>query len=429
MVKQIFWNEGIETASPERLRELQLKLLKKQISRVYEQSTFYRKKLKAAGVRPSDLRSLDDVRKIPFTTREELEKNFEGILPVPFSQVATVHQTSGTSGNPLTVAFTRSDIDAVGEAYARKLTHHHVTSKDVIQVTGAYGLWQGAWSVHWGSDKIGACVIPTGPGDTERQIRMIKRFRTTVLYAVTNYHFRILEVAKQVGEDLHNTDLRVAICVAEKPTKHQIEVLKDEIRYEDVIIDYGATEFPGFSVHCRHDSSAHHVWADYYLIEAVDPETREPLEEGERGELVITSLQREGFPIIRYLSRDVTDFFGFEKCDCGLSHPKIGINIDRKDFMIKVRGTPIFPSEIESILDRYPELSGQYQLIVDKRTPRQEITLKVEKSTDLSEIQDDLLRYKIVKGIKTSKGVTVNSLIFVPVGIFEGKVKKSLVIS
>jgi len=429
MVEETFWNREIETASTERLKELQFKLLKSQLLRVYERSGFYRRKLKEADVHPSQIRSLDDLGKIPFTTREELEKNFEEILPSSLSQVATIHQTSGTSGKPLTVAFTKRDIDAVAEAYARKLTHHHITSKDIIQVTGAYGLWQGAWSVHWGSERIRACVLPAGPGETERQIKIIKRFGTTVLYAVTNYHFRILEVAKQIGEDLRKTALRVAICVAEKPTKHQIDILKDEVGYEDVMIDYGATEFPGFSVHCRYDPSVHHVWADYYLIEAVDPDTLKPLEEGKRGELVITSLQREAFPIIRYLSGDVTDFIGFENCGCGLTHPKIGINIDRIDFMVKVRGLPIFPSEIELILDNYPELSGQYQIIVDKRTPKQEINLKVEKSADLSKIQEDLVRYKIVRDVKASIGVTVNSLIFVPIGTFEGKVKKTVVIT
>jgi len=429
MVDLTFWNKEIELASIEQLKRMQLKLLKKQISRVYENSKFYRTKFEKSGVHPSKIRDLDDIQKIPFTTREDLERNFDEILPIPLSQVATIHQTSGTSGYPLTVALTKKDINDIAEAYARKLTQYHVTSKDLIQITGAYGLWQGAWSVHWGAEKIGACVIPAGPGETERQIRMIKRFGTTVLYGVTNYHFRILEVAKQTGEDLRKTNLRVAICVAEKPTKHQIDTLKEEIGYEDVMIDYGATEFPGFSVHCRSDPSVHHVWADYYLVETVDPETLEPLGPGERGELVITSLQREAFPLIRYLSGDITDFIGFEECDCGLTHPKIGINIDRMDFMVKVRGSLIFPSEIESILDDHPELSGQYQLIVDKRTPKQEITLKIEKNAHLSEMQEGLLKYKIVKEAKANLAVTINNLVFMPMGSFEGKVKKTLVIS
>jgi phenylacetate-CoA ligase len=429
MISKSFWNEKIETASPAKLKELQLNLLKQQIQRAYTHSKFYKRKFDEAGFYPAQIRNLEDVRKIPFTTREELEKNFEEVLPIPFSQVATIHQTSGTSGTPLTVAFTKKDIDDVAEAYARKLTHHSVTSKDIVQVTGAYGLWQGAWSIHWGAEKIGACVIPAGPGDTEKQIKMIKRFGTTVLYGVTNYHFRILEVAKQISEDLRNTSLRVAICVAEKPTKHQIDILKADAGYEDVMIDYGATEFPGFSVHCRHDPSVHHVWADYYLTEAVDQDSLEPLEEGKRGELVITSLQREAFPIIRYLTGDVTDLIGFEECGCGLTHPKIGINIDRVDFMVKVRGSLIFPSGIELILDNHPELSGQYQIVVDKRTPRQEITLKVEPSTKLSRMQEDLLRQKIIKEMKAGLGVTVNSLVFALSGTFEGKARKTVVIT
>jgi phenylacetate-CoA ligase len=429
MEKGNFWNKKIETAPKEHLKKMQLNLLKRQVSRVYEQSKFYRTKFKKVGFHPSQIRCLDDLKKIPFTTREELEKNFDEILTTPLTQIATVHQTSGTSGYPLTVAFTKKDINDIAEAYARKLTHYHVTSKDVIQITGAYGLWQGAWSVHWGAEKMGMCVIPAGPGETERQIKLIKRFGTTVLYAVTNYHFRILEIAKQANEDLKRTALRVAICVAEKPTKQQIDTLKEEVGYEDVMIDYGATEFPGFSVHCTYDPSVHHIWADYYLAEAVNPETFEPLEQGERGELVITSLQREAFPLLRYLSGDITNLIGFEECGCGLTHPKIGINIDRMDFMVKVRGSPVFPSEIESILGEHPELSGQYQLIVDKRTPKQEITLRVEKNAYLSEIQEGALKYKIVKKVKANLAITINSLFFTPRGTFEGKVKKTEVIT
>jgi phenylacetate-CoA ligase len=425
----VFWNRKIQGASAEELRRLQLRLLKRQVKRVYENSVFYRRKFKEAGFKPTQIKSLDDIVKLPLTSREELEGNFHDVLAVPMSKVATIRMTSGTTGHPLRVAHSKRDVEMVAEASARKLTYHGVTSKDVVQVTASYGLWQGAWSVHWGAEKIGACVIPIGPGDTERQILMIKQLGTTVLYGVTNYHFRILEVAKALGEDLSNYSLRVGICVAEKPTKEQISTLEKGFGYENVAIDYGATEFPGFSVHCEKEKDFHHVWADFYLVEVVDPETHEPLGEGERGELVITSLQREAFPLIRYLSRDITNYVGFEKCACGMAHPKVGIDIDREDFMAKIRGVVVFPGHVELILSKFPELTGRCQIIADKRTPKQEATLKVEMSRVLSDVVQKSIKEKLIEEVKNRVGVTFNEVIFVPNGTFEGKLRKTIVIT
>lgn len=425
----VFWNKKIQEASAEELRKLQLKLLKKQVKRVYENSAFYRRKFKEAGVKPSQIRNLGDIAKLPFTSREELEANFHEVLAVPFSDVATIRMTSGTTGRPLRIAHTQRDVEIVAEASARKLTYHGVTKGDVVQVTASYGLWQGAWSVHWGAEKIGACIIPIGPGDTERQILMIKQLGTTVLYGVTNYHFRILEVAKALGEDLRNYSLRIGICVAEKPSKEQISQLEKGFGYEKVAIDYGATEFPGFSVHCEEERDFHHVWADFYLVEVVDPETHELLGEGERGELVITSLQREAFPLIRYLSRDITDYAGFEKCSCGMSHPKVGVDVDRADFMAKIRGVIVFPGHVEAILGKFSELTGRCQIIVDKRTPKQEASLKVETNKVLSGALQKSIKEKLIEEVKSRVGVTFNEVIFVPNGTFEGKFRKTVVIT
>ena len=423
-----FWNKKIQEASVEELKRLQLKLLRRQIRFASRNSKFYHHKFKESGVDGSQIRSLEDIQKFPFTTREELERNFRGILSVPFSGVATVRMTSGTTGLPMAIAHTGKDVGNVGEASARKLTYHGVTKEDVIQVTTAYGLWQGAWSVHWGAEKIGACILPVGSGDTGRQIRIIKQFGTTVLYGVTNYHFRIAEVARKLGESLRDFDLRIGICVAEKPSKKDIEILKKEFGYKNVAIDYGATEFPGFSVNCEEHRGFHHVWADYYLVEVVDPKTHEPLEEGERGELAITSLQREAFPLVRYLSRDVTRFLGFECCECGMSHPKVGIDIDREDFMTKIRGVPVFPSQIELILSDFSELTGKCQVVVDKRTPKQEAVLKVETSRELAKVVLAPLGKEIVGEIKNRIGVTFNDVVFVPSGTFGGKYAKASIV-
>jgi len=424
-----YWNKKIQSASGEELKKLQLKLLRHQLRSVYEKSKFYRRKFKKANVDPSQIKSVTDMAKVPFTTRKELEENSADILAVPPSKVATLRMTTGTTGKPLTIFHSPKDIEIVGEASARKLTFHGVTPEDVIQITASYGLWQGAWSMHSGAEKIGTCIIPVGSGNSERQIRIIKQFKTTVLYGVTNFHFRIAEVAKQLGEDLSASSLRVGICVAEKPTKPQIAMLKKEFGYEVVASDYGATEFPGYSVHCYKDRNSHHVWADYHLVEVVDPETLDNLGDGENGELIVTTLQREAFPLIRYRSNDATNLLGFEKCECGMSHPKVGIDIDRVDYMTKIRGTPVFPSRFEFILREFSELTGKSQVVLDKRTPKQYVTLKVEKMKELSNSAESSLITMIRLEIKNRIGITVDEVVLVPLGTFEQKFQKTIIIT
>ncbi len=337
--------------------------------------------------------------------------------------------SSGTTGSPLKIAHTIKDVENVAEASARRLIYHGATTNDVVQITSAYGLWQGAWSMHWGAEKIGICVIPVGPADTERQILLIKQFGTTILYAATNYHFRILEVAKSIGEDLSKNKLKMAVCVAEKPTTAQVNILKKECGYKKIISDYGATEFPGFSVNCSENFDVHHVWPDYYFVEVVDPETHEPLKEGEKGELVITSLQREAFPLMRYLSRDITTYFGFKECECGLSAPTISANIDREDSMTKIRGVTVFPSHIEFLLNKFAGITGKCQLIVDKRTPRHEATLRVETASALPAQFQKSLKQEIINEVKTRVGIAFNEVVFIPQGELENKFKRIVVIS
>jgi phenylacetate-CoA ligase len=429
MSKYVYWDKEIQTASKEALIKLQVRLLRKQIQRVYDHSRFYRTRLKKANIRPTDIKSVEVLARVPLTTKKDLEGKFRDVLAVPFSTVATIRQSSGTTGLPLTIAHTKSDIERIGNASARKLYFHGITKKDVVQVTAQYGLFQGAWSLHWGIQKIGACEIPVGPGDTERQIQIIKDFGTTVLYAVTNYHLRIAEVAKNMGENLNKSSLKTAICVSEKPTKQQRTRLASELGYKNIVLDYGATEFPGFSVYCDAEEEAHHVWADYYLIEALDSKTHEPVGLGEKGELVITSLQSEAFPLIRYSSRDITDYWGFEECSCGMCHPKIGTDIDRKDFMVKVRGVSVFPSLLEFVLSRFHELTGRCQIVVDKSTPKQEVVLKAESNQTLNNITQQILRKSIQQEVKIKLGITLDDVIFIPLGTFEDKMKKSVVMT
>jgi len=422
-VTQIFLCEN----SVENIKKQQLILLKSQLQRVYDKSTFYHEKFANAGFSPSDLKNLEDLSKVPLTSREELEKNFERVLATPRSEIATIRMSSGTTGSPLKVAHTTRDIEMIADASARRLKYLGATSRDVVQITSAYGLWQGAWSMHWGAEKVGACVLPVGPADTERQILLIKQFGTTILYAATNYHFRILEVAKSIGEDLSKYNLKLAICVAEKPTLNQINLLKKECGYEKVVSDYGATEYPGFSVNCSNNSGLHHIWPDYYLVETVDPETHELLEEGEKGELVITSLQREAFPLIRYLSRDLTTYFGYKECQCGLCAATISADIDREDYMTKIRGVTVFPSHVEFLLSKFSGMTGKAQIIVDKRTPAHEALLRVESSYPIRQ-DSKALKEEILTEMKTRIGIKFNEIEFLSQGQLESKFKKVIVI-
>jgi phenylacetate-CoA ligase len=413
----------------EDLLAFQFDLLKKQIKRVYEESRFYRNKFIQAGLHPNDIQQLSDIPKIPLTDREELEKNFENILAVPQNEISTIRMSSGTTGSPLKIAHTIQDLDMIANASARRLTYQGITKNDVIQITSAYGLWQGAWSMHWGAERVGACILPVGPAETERQILLIKQFGTTVLYGATNYHLRIMEVAKSMGEDLKTYKLKLAFCVAEKPSKSQIEALKRECGYQRVISDYGATEFPGFSVNCFSNGEAHHIWPDYYFVEIVDPKTHEPKKEGRKGELVITSLKRQAFPLIRYLSRDLTEFYGYRKCECGLFTQTISANIDREDSMIKIRGVTVFPSHLESLLTLYPQLTGRCQIIVDKRTPQHDVSLKVEVFGAVPSSEVQLLRSRIVTEVKSRVGIGINNIEFVTQGVLENKFKKAVTLT
>jgi phenylacetate-CoA ligase len=409
---------------------LQSELLKSQIQRLFRNSKLYQEKFSKAGVGPDDIKGIEDLPKLPFLTREELQGNFDHILSVSPDQIQIIIQTSGTTfGSPLTLAHTRNDIEMIAAAKKRELMLYGVTHKDVAQVTLPYGLWQGAWSTHWGLNEIGACIMATGASSTERQIDLMKRLGTTVLFATPNYHLRIAEVFKQMKHDKNDFSLRLGICVAGKLTHQQGEILKSELGYKKICIDYGATEFAGFCTQCPVNPEIHHIWSDNYLVEIVDPETHQPLPEGVRGELVITSLRKEACPLIRYLSRDMTTLYSVnERCACGLMDPRIDANICREDFMVKVRGIPLFPGQIEHFVKDIPGLTGNIQIVLDKRLPSESIGLNIETDGGLSEEGSKDISGKILRYMKTFLGITVNNINFVPNGTFGDKFKKSVVI-
>ena len=416
-------------SNPNGSKLLQLELLKRQIVRICQKSEFYRKKFKRARISPDQINSLEDISKIPLLTREEIQNNFHGMLSVSMEEVSMSIQTSGTTaGSPMTMAHTRNDTAMIAETKARELTLYGVTARDVAQVALPYGLWQGAWSTHWGLRELGSMIIPTGATRTQRQINLMEAFGTTVLFATPNYHLRIAEIFSQMGKNRNKLSLRLGICVAGSLTDQKIRLLKNTLGFKTIFIDYGATEFPGFCTQCPMNPDIHHIWSDNYLVEVVDPETHEPLPANSRGELVITSLRKEAVPLIRYLSKDITTLYNGYKCKCGLSCQTIDADICREDFMVKVRGIPIFPGQIERFVQDFPGITGNIQIVVDRRTPKEYLTINVESDEYIPQTIDKSLCERIQRYVRIYIGITVDNINFVPKGTFGDKFQKSIVL-
>ena len=415
------------TSKNQKIHLLQLELLKCQLKRIYKESKFYREKFKKACVSPDALKSLNDIKKFPFLTREEIQEHFCDILSVPPSKLLMTIQTSGTTaGNPLTMAHTKKDIEMIAETKAKEFKLYGISKYDVAQVALPYGLWQGAWSTHWGLNKIGTQIVPTGAGKTERQIQIMRHFGITVLFATPNYLLRIAQVFSDMRMKKNSLCLRIAVCVAGKLTGIHSKLIKDILGVKKIFIDYGATEFPAFCAQCPVHLKYHHIWPDNYLVEIVDPDTLTPLPEGSKGELVVTSLKKEALPLIRYLSRDITRYTSPSQCACGLDLPKIDADIDRKDFMIKVRGLPLFPGQVEKLIEGTPGLTGRLQIVVDKRIPRETLSINLER--DRHSFVAAQVENKIREYISKYIGIKVNTINFVPEGTFADKFRKTIVL-
>ncbi|HEC81087.1 MAG TPA: phenylacetate--CoA ligase family protein, partial [Thermoplasmatales archaeon] len=334
------FNKKIETMNRKKLKELQLKRLKETVHRVYNNVPFYRKKLDDTGVTPGDIKTLEDIKKLPFTTKNDLRDNAPfGMLTVPLQECIELHASSGTTGTPITVCYTPQDIEVWSEVMARCLTMAGLTKKDVFQNPIPYGTFTGAFGFHYGAQKVGALVVPTGKGQSERQIKLMKYYGTTFISGVASYILHLGQVAKEMGIEPNDLKLHSGLFGAEMFTKE----LKKKIQNMwgiDVHDIYGLTEMcgPGVSTDCdEHDGL--HLWEDHFLVEVVDPVTLEPVDVEEEGELVITTLTKEGMPILRYRTRDISKLYDVKVCNCGRTHVKHAPIKGRSDDMIIIRGT------------------------------------------------------------------------------------------
>lgn len=400
-----YWNPHIERMPIEDLHKLQEDRLRSVVRFVYAHSDFYRQRLKEAGVAPDDIKELSDVTKLPFTTKIDLRNTYPtGMFCLPGDWVVRYHVSSGTTGKPTVVGYTQGDVDMWTDSLARALTSIGLGRGDVIQVGYGYGLFTGGLGLHYGAEKIGATVLPIGAGNTERQIELMQDLGSTAIACTPSYFLYINEVAQKMGISIReDTKLKAGIFGAEPwsdETRKRIEEATG-IKAYDI---YGTSEMSGPLFTECHLQDGIHVWADLFLIEAVDPKTGEQVEDGERGELVVTTLDKWAFPLIRYRIGDLT-IVNNEPCECGRAHPRIMRILGRTDDMIVVRGINVFPSQIESVLMRIPEVGENYQIIVDRKGPLDVMMVKVEvtESTFSDKIADLMSLRKMVS--KELKGV------------------------
>lgn len=373
-----FWNKEMETMSRADIEALQLKHLKALVSRLYDTSPLYHERMRQQGVKPDDIQTLDDIRKLPFTKKSDLRDNYpDKLFVVPQSEISRYHVSSGTTGKPTVVGYTRRDLDNWAESLARSFRSFGMGDEDVLQVSNGYGLFSGGLGMHYGAEKLGAAVLPAGTGNTNRQVDLMLDLPVTAIACTPSYMIHIAEVADKRGIDLHkDTRLRYGILGAEPWSESMRRHIQERtgIKAQNC---YGASELSGpLFTECSEQQGIH-IWGDLCLIEILDKESGEPVAEGEEGEMVVTMLQREAMPIIRYRIGDISSLH-WEKCGCGRTHPRLQRLTGRVDDMLIVRGINVFPSQVEHVIGELEFLSAHYQITLDAQNFMDRMQVEVE---------------------------------------------------
>lgn len=363
----MYWNEKFECMPEEELKQLQLQYLKEVTAWVYERVPAYKAKFDEKGVVPADIKSLDDVVKLPFTIKSDLRDNYPfGFLAVPMNEVFRIHASSGTTGKSTTTAFNSDDMQQWGECVARTIFAPGIRPGDMVQVAFGYGLFTGGLGFQLGSEHLGCTVVPAGAGMTERQITLMKDFEVDGIYCTPSYALTIAEKASEMGVDLRKLPVKASVIGAEPFTVAMRKEIEDRfgIKCGET---YGLTELcgPGAGYACEAQEGIH-INEDHYIVEIVDTETLEPVAEGEKGEVVLTSLQRRAMPMIRYRTRDISRFYK-DKCTCGRTSIRIEKVYGRSDDMLIISGVNVFPSQVESLLLDIDEIAPLYVLVVSKK--------------------------------------------------------------
>ncbi|ADB57443.1 phenylacetate--CoA ligase family protein [Archaeoglobus profundus] len=399
--------------SRKKIEEIKNRRFRRIVRYVYQNCPFYRRKFKSAGIDVDKIRSVEDISKLPFTTKQELREAYPlKILCVPKEKVVRIQMSGGTTGQPVIIPYTRKDVEQWKEMMLRAFYIANITSKDVIQITPAFGLWNGGFGFHFAADAINAFVVPIGPGNTRNQLRFMRDFGTTVLCSTASYPLRLLEVAKEMGIDLNELELEKMLLGAEPWTEEMRKIIERE--FDVIAYDIpGLTEMGGVGTvgfECP-ERMGLHMWEDNYIVEVVDPETGEVLDEGEEGEVVYTALNREAMPLIRYRSGEVSAVVSREPCECGIEHMTIRRIRGRTDDMIIYRGVKFYPADVEEILASYG--ITQYRIVLDSK-----VIVEFE--------GDESLVLKLARDFKEFLGFKPK-LVALPFGTlerFEGKAKR-----
>ena len=406
------FNKKMETATRKKISELQLKRLKETVHRVYDHVPFYKEKFKELKITPEDIKTLDDVRKLPFTTKHDLRDHAPfGMMAAPLDTCVELHASSGTTGIPITVCYTPHDLDVWSEVMARCLSMAGLTKKDVFQNPIPYGTFTGAFGFHYGAQKVGALVIPSGMGQSERQLKLMEYYGTTFISGVASYTLRLSQVAQEIGIDLQKLKVRHGLFGAEMFTSGLKKRLQEswEMDVHDI---YGLTEMcgPGVSTDCDQHNGLH-LWEDHFLVEVLDPITLEPVGPEEKGELVLTTLTKEGMPLLRYRTRDLAKLIDQKVCDCGRTHVKHTPVSGRSDDMLIIRGTNIYPGQIESVLMKYDEVGNNWRMVLTTEDDADQLTVEVESKAPLSQVEqmdlEDILKNDIKSVIVFTPRITV----------------------
>jgi phenylacetate-CoA ligase len=421
----MFWNKQMETLSRKDLEELQTKRLRETF-RSAENVPFYKKRFSERGITLGDIGSLDDVKKLPFTVKQDLREGYPfGFFAVPLRDIVRIHTTSGTTGKPTVVGYTKNDLDNWSELIARNMTMIGLSKDDVFQNMVNYGMFTGGLGFHYGAEKIGMTVIPGATGNTKRQIEMIHDFGVTAVHCTPSYAMHLAEVAEETGIDI--SSLKTGIFGAEPWSEAMRKELEDKLGVT-AYDSYGLSELygPGVAFECP-ERDGLHIWHDYYLVEIIDPATGEVLQDGERGELVVTPLVKEAMPLIRYRTGDVTMKME-DGCLCGRMQ-KIGRITGRSDDMLVIRGINVFPSQIEHVLLGLPEVGNQFMVYIDRINHLDEMTIEVEMNREhfSGELQDLAnVRQRVVKALRDVLELRTTVKLVEPGTLprFEGKAKR-----
>ena len=407
----MIWNEKMECAGRDEMRSVQSERLIETVNRIYHNVPSYRQKMQAVGLVPNDIKSIDDLSKLPFTIKTDLRDNYPfGMFTVPMSEIVRIHASSGTTGKPTVVGYTRKDLTTWAEVVTRSLCMAGLHREDIVQIAYGYGLFTGGLGLHYGCENLGASVIPISGGNTVKQLQLMQDFGTTVIACTPSYSLYLAEEMEAAGIKKENLKLRIGIFGAEPWTENMRKEIESKLGIKAIDI-YGLSEIigPGVSCECEHQVGMH-INEDHFIPEIIDPVTLQSLPAGEIGELVFTTITKEGIPLIRYRTRDLTRL-NYEKCACGRTLVRMDKCKGRSDDMLIIRGVNVFPSQIESVLLEMSETAPHYLLIVEREGNLDTLKLMVEVQEQFfsDEIRKlEALRKKITHKLQSTLGIAVD---------------------